>query len=330
MGVVVFAALFARSISPAAAQGPLTPGTPVEGTITDVDGESYTIDAKKGQLILINMLSDELDGYLTLSDASSTELASDDSSGEDSSALLAYIAQADGTFTVTATDYFGGASGAFTLIPNVIDPPVIEVNGSIIVTPGPEDTSVYAVFAADADTVVNVWANSQGEDDLALTLKDLNAADIESDDDDGPESVPYVRRVVLPGSGLYLLVIKNAWGDSLTTPLEVFVESTERLFLTETPYAVSLNDLELGTEVFTFEAVNSTVYRITVTAELATGVALELFDTNAFFDPDFESGNAVRLAWDWLSDTDGLVRLDVHPSFFSEAENFTLMIETVQ
>lgn len=57
---------------------------------------------------------------------------------------------------------------------------------------------------------------------------------------------------------------------------------------------------------------------------------MDLLDTNAFFDPDFDSNNAVKVTWEWQSDVDGLVRLDVHPNLFSEGDNFTFMIETVQ
>ncbi|MBI5960152.1 MAG: hypothetical protein HY866_15535, partial [Chloroflexi bacterium] len=45
---------------------------------------------------------------------------------------------------------------------------------------------------------------------------------------------------------------------------------------------------------------------------------------------DFETGNAVKVTWEYKSDVDGLVRLNVHPSFFSDGDDLTFMIEVVE
>ncbi|MBI5958609.1 MAG: hypothetical protein HY866_07740 [Chloroflexi bacterium] len=334
-GIVMVVALIGGSwlalpSRPALAQDGLTPGTPVEGVVTSDEGVSYTIDASRGQLILISMDSAEFDTYLTISDAAGNELASDDDSGSDTNALLAYVAQADGSFTITAKPSWSG-TGAYTLTPNVIDPPMVDLGGSSTLTPGAEDEVTYVVFEAAQGTVVNVSAITQSEDDISVELMGVDAQSIELDDDDGPGNNALLRRVVLKGDGLYLVKVASTWsGTPFTAPIDVTVETTEQLFLTAEPYPVSLNDTDLGTEVFTFEATTGVVYRITVTCALNTGIEMELLDTSAFFTPDFETGNAVKVTWEYKSDVDGLVRLNVHPSFFSDGDDLTFMIEVVE
>lgn len=323
-------ALFMNPATPVAAQDGLTPGTPVEGVIEGDAGVSYTIDASAGQLILISMESDEFDAYLTIADASGTELAYDDDSGSSNNALLAFVVQADGTFTVTAEPSWSG-SGAYTLTPNVVDPVMVELNGSVTLTPGAEDEVAYAVFLASPDTVVDVWASTQGEDDVTVELIGADASSIEYDDDDGPVDNALLRRVVLTGEGYYLVKIGTAWSDTpFTGPVDVAINVTERLYITGEPHTVVLSEDDLGTEVFTFEAALGTVYRITAASALNTGVEMELLDTGSFFNPNFETGNAVKAVWEYQSDVAGLVRINAHPSFFSDGDELTFTIETVE
>jgi hypothetical protein len=328
--LVVGAVLFALPGERAFAQDGLTPGTPVEGTVDSDAGVNYTIDAKRGQLILISMESEEFDTYLAISDAAGNELGYDDDSGSDNNALLAFVAQADGTFTVTAKASWSG-SGNFTLTPNVIDPVVVELDGSATLTPGAEDETAFAIFAGEADMVVDLWANTQGEDDIRIELFGVDALSIDDDDDDGPGDNALLRRVVLPSDGLYLMKVTPSWSGTLfTAPVDVNVDVTTQLFITAEPQTVSLSDDDLGTEVFTFEATSGTVYRITVESALNTGVSMDLLDTGTFFDPDFETGNATKVTWEYRADVDGQVRIDVHPSFFSDGDDLTFTIETVE
>ena len=318
---------FGVGIGAVAAQGgPLTPGTPVDGTYTGED-QSYTISATAGQLFIVSLTSDDFDTTLTLNGADGTELASNDDGGEGTNSLLAYVAQTDGDFEIIVGAWSG--EGAYTLQADVVDPVVVKVDGTASVEPDGANPR-YAVFSGVAGQVVNVWATSQGEDDLNLTLFGVDSEQIEYDDDDGPGNVPYVRRVVLPADGLYLISVEGWFDSELTAAVDFTVETTEQLFMTADPYAVALSDDELGTEVFTFDATAGTTYRFTITSEMGTGVDLELLDTGSFFDPDFEVSDGSRMTWEYAVPETGQVRVDVHPSFFSDGDSYTFMLEVVQ
>ncbi len=333
IGLVVMLAagvLLAAPGSKVLAQESLTPGTTVEGTINSDDGVTYSLAANTGQLIMISMESDDFDAVLSIADADGNELFTDNNSGEGDNALLVMVAQTDATYIVTAKPSWS-SSGAFTLTANLSDPAIIDLDGTATLTPDADAEIVYGIFAAPANTVVDVWATTQGDENVSVELFGVDAQSIEHDNADGPGYNALLRRVVLPAEGLYLVKAEANWGDTpLTAPVDVKVDVTEQLFITAEPYAVSLSDDDLGTEVFTFEAVNGTVYRITATCALGTGVHMTLFDTNAAaLAPYFETFKAVKAVWEYQSDVDGLVRIDVHLSFLSDGDDFTFMIETV-
>lgn len=315
------------SMGSAAAQGGLTPNEPVTGTLSG-EPASYTIDLAAGQLLIASLESDAFDATLAIQDTNGTELARNDDGGEGTNSLLALVAQADGTYTLVV-DAWGDASGDYTLTPNVVTPEQVEVGGSLSLAANGAEP-LYAVFAGTADSVVNVYATSQGEDDTQISLYGVDAREIESDDDDGPGTIPYLRRVVLPADGLYLIEVRETFDYELTADVDVTVEATEQLYVDATPQAVVLNDDALGTEVYTFDATAGTVYRITVTSALGTGVSLELLDTGDFFEPDFETGNAVRVTWDYQATMDGTFRLVVHPAFFSDGDEYQISLEIVE
>ncbi len=319
--------LFVGATDTASAQESLTPGVPVTGNLTSDAGVNYTLSAATGQLLVISLESDAFDALVIILDADGNELARDDDSGGDGNALLAYVVQADGTFTINAGAWSG--TGEFTLTANVIEPMMVDLGGTATLTAEADAEWVYAVFAAPMDTVVNISAMSPSEDDIRLELIGVDAVEIETDDDDGPGYGPLLRRVVLPAEGLYLVKIETTWSDTpFTSPVDVAVEVTEKLLITAEPYVVSLSGEDIGTEVFTFEATYGTVYRITVTSPLGTGVQMNLLDTGSYSTLNFDSGSAVKVAWEWLSDVDGEVRINVHSSF--SGDDLTFMIEVVE
>jgi len=313
--------------SPTQAQEVITPGTPVTGTLSG-SSASYSVDATAGSLLIMSVESDAFDATVAIKDGSGTELADDDDSGEGSNPVLAYVVQADGSFEVVV-DGWSDPNGEFTLNVESITPTMVDIGGTVNLAPEGRP-NVYAVFAGTADSVVDVRASSTGEDDLRMNLVGVNAAEIESDDDDGPGRDPLLRRVVLPADGLYLVTASAIFEDIPTANVDVTVEATERLFIDATPQDLTLSDDDLGTEVYTFEATAGTTYRAIVTSANNTGIALEILDSDAFFTPDMESGNALRVTWDFRSDVSGLLRLVVHPSFFSDGDVYKISVETVE
>ncbi|MCD4685984.1 MAG: PPC domain-containing protein [Anaerolineae bacterium] len=309
------------------AQGGITPGAPTNGTLSG-DSVTYTIDLAAGQLLLASLESDAFDAKLAIQDAGGMELASDDDSGEGTNSLLAFVAQADATYTLVVSAWSGG-SGDFVLTPNVVAPVQVEVGGSAMLTANGAEP-LYAVFAGTVGSVVNVFTMSQSDDDTQLTLYGVDGQEIEYDYDDGPGYNSYLWCIVLPVDGFYLAEVREVFDYDLTANVDITVEATERLYVDATPQALALSDDALGTEVYTFDATAGTVYRIIVTSALGTGVDLELLDTGDFFSPDFETGNAVRVTWDYRATAGGPFRLVVHPAFFSDGDEYMISMEVVQ
>lgn len=307
--------------------GELTPGTPVEGTLAG-DPDVYSLSLTEGQLVIISMESEEFDTRVTLKDSSGAEVGTDDDSGESTNALLAFVAQGDDTYSVEAGSFFSG-EGAYTLTATLLEPSEVAA-GSPVTLAASGELQVYAIYRGTAGEVVDIRATSVGEDDIDVAFNGVNEGEIDRDDDDGPGRNALLRRVVLPADGLYLIKSTSLFDDPFTADVEIAVDSTEQLFIDATPIDVTLSDDDLGTEVFTFEASAGTVYRIIATSVNGTGIKMELLDTDAFFTPDIESGDAVRVSWDYRASVGGTFRIDVHPSFFSEGDTYQIWVEVVE
>jgi len=321
------------------AQGDIAPGTPVEGTFEE-DAQIFMVDAVAGQLLIIRMDSDEFDTLVTVQQ-DGEELASDDDSGGDRNALLAYVAQSDGTFEIVADRaFFEDAGGAFTLHVDIVEPVTIGLGESVVLEPeGGSADQLFAVFKAAAGQVVNVWAATTSDEDLEVALIDVDGAEIEIDDDDGPGRNALLRRVVLNGDGLYLVKVNHSFSDTpLTAGVAVTVEESAQLFLDATPQELVLGDGEgqKGTEVYTVDMVAGTTYRFIVSIEPMpdedAGVELELLDTDKFFAPFMDSRHATGVVWEYTATQSGPVRLDVHPNFFGQdisVLNYTIALEEI-
>lgn len=323
------------------AQDAITPGTPIEG-IYEGEPQTYTLQATTGQLLIARLSSEEFDPEVAIGQAGAT-ITSDDDSGGDDNALLAYVVQNDGTYEFTVDAWSSDTAGAYTLLVEAVEPTMLPLGETVTLTPPDAETLfMYGVIDASADTVVHINAtttNPDGEDDMLIELIGTDAAEIERDDDDGPGNNALIRRVVLPNDGLYLVKVSSFGRDDfLLDPVEVLVEPTERLFLSAEPQEVVLGDAEgqIGTEVFFIDAAAGTTYRIIVTIESMpdedVGVDMKLFDTEFFFDPYLETRHTTRVVWEYLAGSTGQIRLDVHPNFFGtdiSQINYTIALEEI-
>jgi hypothetical protein len=323
----------------ATAQEAITPGTPVAGEYTG-DDVSYDLKASAGQLLIISLESEDFDTRVGIR-SGDMELASDDDGGGGSNSLLAYVVQEDGSYTVTVGAFFFDAdTGAFTLNVDVVDPTIVDMDGSVTLEPSAEGSmNLYAVFNGAAGDVVDITARTVGEEeDIRIELYGTDAVSIDSDDDDGPGDDALLRRVVLPSDGLYLVAVRNSWSDTpMLEGVDVSVTSTEQLFLSPDDQALVLGDADgqVGTEVYTIDAEEGVTYTFFVTIESMpdddVGISIEILDSNFFFDPVLETRHMTAVAWSWLSNTTGQVRLDVHPNFFGtdiEVINYTISMES--
>lgn len=85
---------------------PLTPGTPLEGELTETQRAlQYAFDGTAGQSVVISMqtLSGDLDAYLSLATFNGELLAEDDNSGGGTDALLTFTLPESASYIITAT-----------------------------------------------------------------------------------------------------------------------------------------------------------------------------------------------------------------------------------
>ncbi len=64
-------------------------------------------DGKRGQRVIIDMMSDDFDSYLILLDIDGNELAQDDDGGDNTNARIDVTLPATGTYTLLANSYQG-------------------------------------------------------------------------------------------------------------------------------------------------------------------------------------------------------------------------------
>lgn len=318
--------LFAGSISPVAAQEQLTSGTPEQGKLS-AGTATYTITGGRGQILTISVESTEFDAQVTLVDSLGAELATDDDSGEGTNALLAYVPQTEGTFTVLVSSW-GSETGVFTITANVMVPPTVELGQTV-----PLDLTgqpvTYAAFTGNANSAVNIYTTSPDESDLYLTVYGVDGQEMASDDDSGPGTAPYLRRINLPEDGIYLVKIESLYGEALTTPASITVESTERLYLTTTPQTVTLGEEALNYEVFTLEVTAGTTYRIVVTSENNEGLRLQINEAGGSFGQSLSADAGYRVAWDYQAQSSGLMRIHLYPEYSSADTVYSIALESV-
>lgn len=112
--------------APALAQGPrtITIGQAVSDSLTGRDpvGRSrrspyqmWTMDGRRGQKIVVDLMSDEFDPYLVVRDEEGYVVASDDDSGEDNNARVHAILPRDGRYRIVAMAFGEDGRGRYTL-----------------------------------------------------------------------------------------------------------------------------------------------------------------------------------------------------------------------
>jgi hypothetical protein len=99
-------------------------GQSVSGELTATDPVSrtrhapynvWTLDGRRGQRVVIDVMSPEFDSYVSLRDESGYVLGSDDDSGEDRNARLRTVLPRDGHYRIVVTAFSDSARGRYTL-----------------------------------------------------------------------------------------------------------------------------------------------------------------------------------------------------------------------
>lgn len=114
-----FEGLGSSNVSSAINRGSLSYGDSRRDTLNPGEQHAWTFSGNSGDRVLIEMqstASDGLDAYLSLFNASGSEIAFDDDSGSDYNARLEHTLPAGGTYTVVARTFgFSGGSYQITL-----------------------------------------------------------------------------------------------------------------------------------------------------------------------------------------------------------------------
>lgn len=132
---------------PATASGTISSGQTLAGEFTEAAQDIvYTFDGRAGDIVTIDMRSDEVDPLVRLIAPDGTVIAEDDDSGGGVQARISEVAlPADGIYTI-AVDAFRGIDrtrlilGAFEVTLNITAAPVVEVEP----TTAPESTQAAA------------------------------------------------------------------------------------------------------------------------------------------------------------------------------------------
>ncbi|MEB3359529.1 MAG: trypsin-like peptidase domain-containing protein [Synechococcales bacterium] len=190
---------------------------------------AYTFEARAGQRILIDMLSNEIDAYLILIAPDGQDLGQDDDSGGGTNARLVATAPVSGEYTILANSYGPGEVGLYnirvearegTVAPNA---PGIPGGGAILQEQGvlqagsnvlPADGSLYEEHAFQGQAGQTVTINLQSSDfNTYLILIGPNEQVIDQNDDMSPNSRNSELTVTLPVTGTYR-AIANAYDAS--------------------------------------------------------------------------------------------------------------------
>jgi len=205
----------------------LTIGTPVDGVLEPGDEiagdgpfqDRWTVDARAGQRLRVDMHSGDFDSYLVLLDPAGQRIAYDDDSGEGNDASLGFRAATAGRYTILATSYQDTPQvGAYRLTlseetGNFADPGAVAV-----LAPGPAQEGRLETgdatgnrgledrwtFDGRAGQLARIDVISSSFDTYAVLLQ--NGTPLDSNDDGGEGNNSRLT-TILPRSGSYTVAV---------------------------------------------------------------------------------------------------------------------------
>lgn len=312
----------------ASAQEPVTIGSPVMGEL-NASIDTYTFDGKSGDLFVVSVESDEFDALVEVFNSVGNQVGRDDDGGEGTNSLLSYLVQDDETFTFTVGSFSGETTGAYTLNVTQSVTTVIDYDSTLTLeTDGA--SPIFASFAGTAGDVLNIWAVSANEEDTSLNLIGSNGEEVVRDDDNGIGSNPYIRRIELPSDGLYLIRIEPWFDDELTGTIDVTIETTESLPLTDAPQAVTLGE-EADVEIFTLEVSAGTVYRLSVLSDSQENdISVDVIGSDGWAVHSLDADNVTTAIMEFAPTTSGVLKVELDSFLFGETATFEISVETME
>ncbi len=189
----------------------------------------YEFEGEEGDIISIQMNSEDFDSYLTLSNDDG-ELASDDDGAGSLNALISsYLLPETGTYYIRASSFSSDSSGDYDLLLNQVETASIELNQIATVTI--DGNPVYYSFTAQDGDVISVLVRSEdGLLDTSLNLQDSSGYSLYYDDNSGYIYDPEVNDINIYETGQYIVILFPP-DSGETGEIELEIVST----LTDTP-----------------------------------------------------------------------------------------------
>ncbi len=91
----------------------------------------YTLDGRRGQRLVIDLMSSDFDAYLSLRDQDGYVVGSDDDSGEDMNARLRTVLPRDGRYRLVVTAFSENGRGRYTLAVSGWEAPTAPAPGAV-------------------------------------------------------------------------------------------------------------------------------------------------------------------------------------------------------
>ncbi len=139
-------------------------GDTIVAELTIGERTEYTFEAREGDLVQIDLESDDFDAYLYLLDSQGNELVYDDDGGDGlNSRISGYTIPNDGTYTIQTASISDGTGGAYTLSLMAIENNIIEY-GEVVTGEVGDDISVFTIPMSAGDVVIIDLYDTQSYD----------------------------------------------------------------------------------------------------------------------------------------------------------------------
>jgi hypothetical protein len=308
---LVFLALIVLAL-PLAVSAQGTGGEPADGGVIEfgetVDGEltseapaiTYTFTGEEGTSVVVTLISEDFDTYLTLLDEDGAEVSfDDDSAGNLDSRIGPYALPADGDYTIVAQSYAyrngsGSASGDFTLTLDTFETEVIEYGETIegeLTTTALE--ALYFFRGAEGDSVI--IRLSSDDFDSFLSLSGPDGFELITNDDGGGNLNSLIGPYALPQTGDYMISARSLSGTATGS----YVLTLDRAELSEIAYGdtVTVNfDDQNDVAYFSFEGNAGDVVDVAVEGDVDTNLTLnDIYNYQIAYDEDGGRGNNPEL-----------------------------------
>lgn len=296
----------------------------------------YTVTLTDGQAILINLISEQFDTYLTLLDAQGNELATDDDGGDSTNSRLFFTPASGGVYTIRVGSCCPNPpNGNFTL---TVEPSNVvgEAQGgeltygsSFTFEPNGAITSTF-FFTGRTGDVINLAVITTTSEDTRLFLYGPGGAEVATDDDSGMASNPALRRFELPETGSYTVEIQGYNEEPVFDPFQISLERSELLILNNGPATLSLNQDNTNDKlVLDVEAGQQFIITITASEEpeATTYVAIQEAG-ESYAATNVTYANLQVMSFLYTAETSGRTEIKVeHYAYDADFVDFTFTAE---